>query len=69
MKSLAVVIGLSALGVGVGAASAGGQADGASASAQETNAPYDGRFAFVRLRYGGDMRGDPFVPRLRRGGR
>ena len=69
MKSLAVVIGLAALGAGAGAASSGGQADGASASAHETNAPYDGRFAFVRLRYGGDMRGDLFVPRLRRGGR
>jgi hypothetical protein len=72
VKSLAVVIGLAALGAGAGAASSGGQADGASASAHETNAPYDGRFAFVRLRYetdGGDMRGDLFVRRLGRGGR
>ena len=72
MKSLAAVIGLAALGMGAGAASSGGQAERISPSAQEANAPYDGRFAFVRLRYGaggGDIGGDLLYGRLGRGGR
>jgi hypothetical protein len=47
--------------MGAGAATSGGQAEGISASVQEANAPYDGRFAFVRLRYGaegGNIRGN-----------
>ena len=69
MKSLAALIGLAALGMGAGAASSGGQAERISLSPQEANTPYDGRFAFVRIRYGaggGDIRGDRL---LGRGGR
>ena len=72
MKSLAAAIGLAALAVGAGAASSGGQAEQISASAQEANAPYDGRFAFVRLRYGtsgSDVRENLLLGRFGRGGR
>ena len=72
MKSLAAVIALAALRMGAGAASSGRQAERISVSAQEANPPYDGRFAFVRLRYGadrGDIRGDRLYGRFGRGGR
>ena len=72
MKSLAAVIALAALRMGAGAASSGRQAERISVSAQEANPPYDGRFAFVRLRYGadrGDIRGDLLYGRFGRGGR
>ena len=72
MKTLAAVAGLAALAVGAGANSSSGQAEGISASAQEAGVAYDGRFAFVRLRYGahqGNTGGDLLIGRFGRGGR
>ena len=69
MRSFSAAIGLAAA-LGIGLAASGGQAARVSASTQEADAPYDGRFAFVRLKYGSDgsdLRGGVLIGRLGRG--